>query len=30
MNRTLKDYENHDFGNYFSGIMKHVQKGINR
>lgn len=30
MNRTLKEYENHDFNNYFKGILKHVEKGINK
>ena len=30
MERTLKEYENYDFSNYFAGIMKHVTKGINK
>lgn len=30
MQRTLREYENYDFSNYFQGIMKYVQKGINQ
>jgi transposase len=30
MHRTLKDYENFDFSNYYRGILKHVEKGLNK
>jgi len=30
MHRTLKEYENHDFTNYYKGALKHVEKGINK
>ena len=30
MNNKLKAYENKDFSNYFAGILKHVEKGVNK
>jgi hypothetical protein len=30
MQRILKEYEDYDFSNYFRGVLKHVEKGINR
>jgi hypothetical protein len=30
MDRTLKDYEDHDFSNYYHGTLKFVEKGLRK
>lgn len=30
MNRTLKEYEDHDFSSYYHGTIKFVEKGLRR
>ena len=30
MERTLKEYEDHDFSNYYHGSLKFVEKGIRK
>lgn len=30
MNRTLKEYEDHDFSSYYHGSLKFVEKGLRK
>jgi hypothetical protein len=30
MDRTLRDYEDYDFSNYFHGSLKFVEKGLRK